>query len=330
MAHSSSQQMHTRSFASNSQRERSGVQDRFCGSSRQKPLQEMIQKHLTPEILSSHLEDLPGQFQAPCPRPWGPIDWNAIQAKQITGIDPLVFIAVLAGIADTEAPIRGYTQASRQYLTPEHPQMAEFVGGVINEAGQLLSLGLWEKEERQHAPALQKLYTQLTGLKLRLVPHEPRPFQPTGNSQLDLYHHGIHRTATEYGAVCLYLWLAAQTEGPLKAVLEELLIDEINHMTKFWGYGLWAYPQASGLQVLKTLAAKALKNARDKKSGSLLHTLRRMIETLHWKAWSYRNKAAFFWTFCLVLKQMYGWSRRLTPSYLEHLFGQPHSAELPH
>ncbi len=58
---------------------------------------------------------------------------------------------------DTEAPIRGYTQTSRQYLEKLHPQMARFVGGTVGKNGELLELGLWEKEERQHTPALIKI-----------------------------------------------------------------------------------------------------------------------------------------------------------------------------
>jgi hypothetical protein len=285
-------------------------------------IQSLIRQHLSPTVLCDRLEDLPRQLQAPHPRPWRPIDWKGINASQIIGIDPLIFIAILAGSADTEDPIRGYTQASRQYLELLHPEMAQFVGGVADHQGNLIELGLWEKEERQHSPALQKIYTQLTGLKLRLVGYEPRSYQPTDDPALDLYHHGLHRIATEYGATCLYLWLAAHSTGPLRAVLEELLIDEINHMTKFWGYGLWAYPTISDLKVLQTLICKALKKLWSKDSSSLLHTLRRMAQVLHWESWSFSDKLTFVWTFAIALKQMNAWSRSLTPAYLQKLFGK--------
>jgi hypothetical protein len=284
-------------------------------------LKMLIRQHLSSAVLCDRLENLPHQFQSPCPRPWRPIDWKGINASQIIGIDPLIFIAILAGSADTEDPIRGYTQASRQYLQELHPEMAKFVGGVADTQGNLIELGLWEKEERQHSPALQKLYTQLTGLKLRLVDYEPRSYQPTEDPEIDLYHHGLHRIATEYGATCLYLWLAAHTVGPLRAVLEELLIDEINHMTKFWGYGLWAYPETSGFKIVQTLVCKALKKVWSRDSSSPLHTLRRMAQVLHWESWSFSNKLTFVWTFAIALIQMNTWSRNLTPAYLQKLFG---------
>jgi hypothetical protein len=284
-------------------------------------LQSLMRQHLSAVVLCDRLEDLPHQFQFPYPRPWRPINWKGINASQIIGIDPLIFVAILAGSADTEDPIRGYTQASRQYLERLHPEMAKFVGGVADTQGHLIELGLWEKEERQHSPALQKLYTQLTGLKLRLVAYEPRSYQPTADPEVDLYYHGLHRIATEYGATCLYLWLAAHTVGSLRAVLEELLIDEINHMTKFWGYGLWAYPAISDLKVVQTLICKALKKVWSKESSSLLHTLRRMAQVLHWESWSFRNKVTFLWTCALTLKQMSHWSRRLSPTYLQKLLG---------
>jgi hypothetical protein len=289
----------------------------------QQRLQTLIQTYLSTDVLCDRLCDLPTQFQNPKPRPWRRLDWQRIDASQIVGIDPLVFIAILAGLADTEEPIRGYTQTSRQYLEPLYPDMARFVGGVVDKHGTLVELGLWEREERQHAPALQKLYTQLTGLKLRLVSHIPRPYQPTKTPPVDLYYHGLHRIATEYGATCLYLWLIAHTTGPLQSVLEELLIDEINHMTKFWGFGLWAYPDTSGLKVLQTLGQSAIQKLwQTDRHSSLLHTLKRMTQTLHWEAWSFNNKTSFLWTFAIALHQLSNWSHSLTSEYLQRLFGK--------
>ncbi|NJM75706.1 MAG: ferritin-like domain-containing protein [Acaryochloridaceae cyanobacterium RU_4_10] len=288
----------------------------------QRRIQALIQTYLSADVLCDRLSDLPLQFQTPQPRPWRRLNWQSVNASQIIGIEPLVFIAILAGSADTEEPIRGYTQTSRQYLEPLHPDMARFVGGAVDDRGTLVELGLWEKEERQHAPALQRLYTQLTGLKLRLVSHTPRPYQPTDNPHVDLYYHGLHRIATEYGATCLYLWLMAHTTGPLQSVLEELLIDEINHMTKFWGFGLWAYPDSSRLKVLQTLSQSAIQKLwQTDQHSSLLHTLKRMAQTLHWEAWSFNNKASFLWTFAIALQQLCTWSHSLTPEYLHRLFG---------
>jgi hypothetical protein len=290
----------------------------------QQRIQSLIRRYLSVDVLSDRLTDLPRQFQNPQPRPWKRLDWQSVDASQIIGIDPLVFIAILAGSADTEDPIRGYTQTSRQYLEPLYPEMARFVGGIADHNGNLNEIGLWEKEERQHAPALQKMYTQLTGLKLRLVCHTPRPYRPTENPQTDLYNHGLHRIATEYGATCLYLWLMAHSTGALQSVLEELLMDEINHMTKFWGFGLWAFPEPSALAVLQTLGTNALQKLwQSSPHSSLLHTLRRMTQVLHWEAWSFNNQVSFAWTFAIALQQIHSWTQTLKPEDLNELFGKP-------
>jgi hypothetical protein len=284
----------------------------------------LVNQYLADAVLCDRIQDLPQQFKHPQVRRWGTLDWQNIDATQIVGIDPLVFIAILAGSVDTELPIRGYTQTSRQYLEKIHPPMARFVGGVVDSQGSMIAIGLWEKEERQHAPALQRVYTQLTGLTLRPLHHEPRTYQPTGDPHHDLYEHGLHRVATEYGATCLYLWLMAHSTGALQEVLAELLRDEINHMTKFLGFGLWAYPDSSAWKILKTLVATAMEkllNHRDAR-GSLMHTLRRMAQVLHWSAWSWGNQFTFVWTFAIVLWQLWGWSRRLPPEYLESLLSE--------
>jgi DNA-binding transcriptional MerR regulator len=115
----------------------------------QRRIRSLIDKYIAVEKLHDRLQDLPIQFANPQPRPWKPIDWQTINRNQIIGLDAEVFLSILIGAMDTEAPIRGYTQTSRQYLEKLHPQMARFVGGTVGKDGELLELGLWEKEERQ-------------------------------------------------------------------------------------------------------------------------------------------------------------------------------------
>jgi hypothetical protein len=278
----------------------------------------LINHYLTDENLHDRLQDLPRQFQNPQTRPWKQIDWQGINQQQIIGMTPEIFLSILIGAMDTEAPIRDYTQTSRQYLEQLHPQMACFVGGIIGENSNLLEPGLWEKEERQHTPALIKIYTQLTGEKITPKLRNVRGYLPTNDPYEDLYRHGLHRVATEYGATCLYLWLMAHTTGSLRDVLEEITQDEINHMTKFWGFGVWAYPDTSLIRVGKTLIKT---RSQEYKRNSLIRTLRRMMKTLNWQSWTVSNKATLLFTFTYAMRRLWIWNNSLTPAYLQELFG---------
>lgn len=282
----------------------------------------LVDRYLSFEKLHDRLKDLPIQFENPQPRPWKPINWQGINCDQIVGIDPDVFLSVIVGAMDTEAPIRGYTQTSRQYLEKLYPQLACFVGGTVAEDGSVLEPGLWEKEERQHTPALLKIYFQLTGKKIVPTLHTVRGYQHSDTPYKDLYRHGLHRVATEYSATCLYLWLMAHTSGPLQEVLEELALDEINHMTKFWGFGVWAFPDSSFTQIGCTLIqTMKLNPVPNKTHSSLIYTLHRMMRVLNWKSWSLTNKATFIFTFTYAMHKLWRWSNSLTPEYLQELFG---------
>ncbi len=303
---------------------------RLSPSQLQHRIDHLIEQHLPLSHLNERLTDLPQQFANPQPRNWQPIDWDAIAPEQIIGIDSDVFLAILIGTINTEAPIRGYTQASRQYLTPLDHRMAEFVGGQVNSTGQLIVPGLWEKEERRHTPALKRMYRQLSGQEPIVTPHTARPYTPTRQAEADLYRHGLHRVATEYGATCLYLWMMAHTTGALQAVLSELLIDEINHTVKFWGFGRWAFPEAS----LFTTGHTVFSSLREKWQnpqiqGSLIHTLRRMTQTLRWTDWSFINQAALMYTFGRVLQRFLQWQHRLTSDQLRELLGEPRTVKQP-
>ena len=300
--------------------DQSGSQANYVQQQRQ--LRSLIDRYLSSERLHDRLQDLPVQFVNPQTRPWQPIDWHAIERQQIVGINLDVFLAILVGAINTEAPIRQYTQTSRQYLETLHPQLARFVGGTIAADSSLLEPGLWEKEERQHTPALLKIYTQLTGEKITPTPHEARLYQPSDNPQMDLYRHGLHRVATEYGATCLYLWLMAHTTGALRMVLEELVQDEVNHMTKFWGFGAWAYPETSLLKLGHTLLKTTKQPTYRRDRSSLIGTLHRMTGVLHWQEWTWTNRATFAYTCTIILQRLWGWSNSLAPEYLEGLFGE--------
>ena len=283
----------------------------------------LINRYLSFEHLYDRLSDLPIQFENPQMRSWKPINWQAINRQQIVGIDSDVFLSILVGAINTEAPIRHYSHTSRQYLEKLHPQLARFVGGTVAEDGSLLEPGLWEKEERQHTPTLMKIYSQLSGEKIVPAPHAARNYQPCSDLHAALYRHGLHRVATEYGATCLYLWLMAHTTGPLQAVLEEVTQDEINHMTKFWGFGIWAFPESSRNQICLTLlqTMKGQGFTYSRSQSSLVGTIHRMMSVLSWQSWSWTNKATFAFTCTRTLQRLLSWSKSLTPEYLHELFG---------
>ncbi|MCC5622474.1 ferritin-like domain-containing protein [Nostoc sp. CHAB 5715] len=287
----------------------------------QRRIRSLIDKYLAVEKLHDRLQDLPIQFANPQPRPWKLIDWQTINRNQIIGLDAEVFLSILIGAMDTEAPIRGYTQTSRQYLEKLHPQMARFVGGTVGKDGELLELGLWEKEERQHTPALIKIYTQLTGEKITPKLRTVRSYLPTDDAYEDLYRHGLHRIATEYGATCLYIWLMAHTTGALQDVLEELAQDEINHTTKFWGFGVWTFPDTGLMRIGRTLIKTRSPNYQ---RNNLMRTLRRMMATLNWNAWSLTNKTTLLFTFTYTMHRLCNWNNTLTPEYLQDLFETTH------
>ncbi|HSM80288.1 MAG TPA: hypothetical protein VLS96_01320 [Nodosilinea sp.] len=294
----------------------------------------LTQRYVTVAGLCDRIADLPHQFCHPQPRRWAPVAWAAIAPEQISGMAVETFCAILLGAINTEAPIRGYTQASRQYLAHFHPAMAQFVGGTAetpkdapkgtpkDAPHKLTTLGLWEREEKRHTPALITLYHRLSGERPTPIPHRARPYTPSGEPRADLYRHGLHRIATEYAAACLYLWMMAYTTGPLQAVLGELLIDEINHMAKFWGFGRWAYPDTGLDTVARTLTQAMVQKWRQPGfQGSLLHTLRRMMHELAWSQWQVSHRLTLLYSFDQVMRVLWRWDHSLDPAYLETLLG---------
>ena len=268
--------------------------------------------------MCNRLEDLPQQFKNSQPRQWSKIDWQDIQPEQVIGLELNVFLSIIKGALDTEAPIRDYTQTSRQYLEPIHPSMARFVGG-IGEDGAVIKLGLWEKEERQHTPALTKIYYSLSQQTVTPQLRTTKEYEVRSNPYQDLYQHGLHQIATEYGAACLYLWLMSHTTGTLQQVLGELLEDKISHLTKFWGMRMWLYPDGVE-QLIRYLLSEIHTilpvSYESKRRSSIKSTFERMMSVLDWQSWSVLSRGELIYTFIWILKRMWYWSSQLTPEYL--------------
>ncbi|WP_156914921.1 hypothetical protein [Rubidibacter lacunae] len=155
-----------------------------------------LERWLSPAELSDRLAELPAHFTSPQPRRWQRVDWNAIGPEQIVGVDPEFFLHIVRASAEVEAPIRAYSQISWHQLARLHPEMARYMGGTHDSSGRLIEPGLWEKEERQHAPAFKRIYRQLCGRDPHLVPNTillPPTFATVDAS----YCHAISRIATE-------------------------------------------------------------------------------------------------------------------------------------
>jgi hypothetical protein len=277
----------------------------------------LIDRYVSIPILSSHLGDLPSQFTNPHQRPWEPIDWQSISPNQIIGVDPALFAMIVAGAMEIEAPIRQYSQESWGYMQTLHPQMAHFMGGDWHPDGSLKKVGVWEKEERQHAPAFSKIYYHLTGEKMQAKPNSVLGHQPSADILADLYHHTISRISTEWGAVSTYLWLMAHSTGALQQAIAQPLQDEINHLAKFWGFSRWAFAKPYWQQCndVSRYLLKILRHQQQERT----HGQDLVKKSIAKEQLIHGIELGFVFTRIMV--RLRSWQPELSNSFLRHLLG---------
>jgi hypothetical protein len=145
-----------------------------------------------------------------------------------------------------------------------------------------------------------------------------------------MYRHGMHRVATEYGATCLYLWLVAHSTGTLQQALVEILLDEINHMTKFLGFGIWAFPRQGDrlkntLTKILTKQNKSINLSPNRPLRALFHTFGYVMDLVDWQTWHPMSKLELTYTFIQVLWRLWHWGNSLSVEYLQQLLGTPPS-----
>ena len=109
----------------------------------------------------------------------------------------------------------------------------------------------------------------------------------------------------------------SRTTGSLQQVFQELLQDEINHLTKFWGFGKWLYtdfPVFSLPTVIETKETTQRINFA-KVVQHLAATVTRMMKVLHWESWSFNHRIELVYTFLIVWQRMWSWNNSLTFEY---------------
>ncbi len=272
----------------------------------------LTNKYVSLGILYSNLHDLPTQFTEPHQRNWEQIDWEKVNINQIVGVNPNLFINLIASAAEVEAPIRDYAKESRDYLQANYPEMAGFMGGNVTPDGKIIELGTWEKEERQHLPVFSKIYQQLTGEKLQPKANTVNGYQSSGNIQRDMYYHTLSRITTEWSATSLYIWLMAHSTGELQQVIAQPLQDEINHLAKFWGFGYWAFGDAYFIRLYGTAKHLISLAKHNKKERTQSEDMFKFVSPFH------AVELAF--TFTRIMVQLGKWNKTLHSSYLSHLF----------
>ena len=65
----------------------------------------LIDDYLNFDKLCDRLKNLPIQWQNPQPRQWQKNNWQNIKPEEIIGIQLEVFLSIIKGALDTEAPI---------------------------------------------------------------------------------------------------------------------------------------------------------------------------------------------------------------------------------
>ncbi len=272
----------------------------------------LIDRYMSIDILSHRLSDLPTQFTQPHTRVWESIDWKGISREQIIGVDPDLFIMLVAGATEIETPIREYSNESWNYMKSLHPQMAYFLGGEQRPDGSIVTMGIWEKEERQHAPTFKKIYHLLTGEKLQPKPNSVDSDGASKSALADVYRHTLSRISTEWGATSVYLWLMAHSTGALQQAIAQPLQDEVNHLAKFWGFCRWAFDGTYFKQLkgsARNLVGLMNHHQGERTEGGNILGAATTVDAV---------ELAF--TFSRVMVRLHAWNRELSDSFLNHLF----------
>jgi hypothetical protein len=130
--------------------------------------------------------------------------------------------------------------------------------------------------------------------------------------------HIVARIATEWSAASTYLWLLAHATGELQRAIAQPLQDEVNHLTKFWGFSCWAFGTALSHQVCQCFASLVPllgHHARERCTNSGLR------QEFHLVADGLLLLVELGFSFARVMTKLHIWDRGLYLPYLTGVLG---------
>ena len=120
----------------------------------------------------------------------------------------------------------------------------------------------------------------------------------------------------------------SRTTRTTQQILGELLQDEINHLTKFWGMGMWLYTDGAEqlirylLSQIHTILPVSYESAKESRAN-IKSTFQHMMSVLNWQSRSVLHRGELIYTFIWILKRMWQWSGQLNPEYLHSCCATP-------
>jgi hypothetical protein len=274
----------------------------------QKRIADLVAHYLATPTLGANLGDLPLQFEKGNPRKWEQMSLHkhstADIQKMVVGVEPALFAAVAAQAAGIEDPIGQYAKESEAYMRTNFPPMAAFMAGT------------WKHEERRHMGVFKMAAEKITGQKIDVVANPVKPYtEVEGMTSADLaYKHALSRTATEWAATSMYLWLMAHSTGPLQQAISQPVGDEINHLCKFLGYTKWAYGNSfleRAIGSAESLGGLVSQQEGRKAEGSAIDLRASLLHGPEVAS-----------VFLRVIKNVRDFDNTLTPEMLNGLFGE--------
>lgn len=224
-------------------------------------------------------------------RPWDIVDGGnaAYRPDQVENMNPSLWSDIAHFASETEAPINGYSSESGEAFRALMPSLSVFMGKneeqvaghtrkMLNEATDdgthiPFCTNVWCTEENRHEIALQNMGEQMNGRPIT----EPKTWDAGHTDDYgDIDYaikHMLGRNASEWNANSAYVLLMAHSNGPARAMVNNIRADETKHIAIFaaaYKYFFGSQPMQRTKGMLEIIAGYAKEHSASNSNGNVL------------------------------------------------------------
>jgi hypothetical protein len=169
-------------------------------------------------------------------RRWQKVQLGAIGPQHVVGGLAVWEMAFMMNVAmENEDPIMEYTQQNGEGFRYLLPNLGRFMGKNVEQSRYAAEHGVpwcesaWCAEERRHSNAFARMIERLVNISpSRENPNQPMVVTP---DEAAAVRHLISRQVVEWNASSSYIVMAAHSAGDLRALVRNIVRDEIKHLT---------------------------------------------------------------------------------------------------